>query len=492
MKTIEQKGMYQKFPRSGKDTRVTHYCAGCGHGIVNKLVAECCAEMGLQDNTIFVDPVGCGVFTYYYWDAAHISAAHGRASAAATGVSRARPDAVTIAYQGDGDLGAIGFNNAFQAASRGEKFGCIFINNSLYGMTGGQMAPTTLEGETTTTTPFGRDPALTGHPLHVCEVFSQLQAPVYIARVSVADTKRILQCKQAIKRLFEIQRDHKGYALLEILAPCPTNFRMDPLKAAEFCKNEMEAEFPLGVFKDAEKGVGGSRSCATEGGADAQERVPPASASLVVKPVPQVASCAELFGVSDGVDAPPAEDDPAVPERRFKFAGYGGQGILSLGICVAEAARLEKRHTLWFPSYGPEQRGGSASCSVVVSGMPIGSPTVEHPDVLVCMNQPSYERFVGDVKKGGVVIVDATVPLTKQPPEGVKLYQVPAIQMAEDFGVPKAANTMMLAALRAFKATGLGDESLETALCASFKKKPQLVEKNRDLLRRAEDALLNY
>ena len=132
MKTIEQKGMYQKFPRSGKDTRVTHYCAGCGHGIVNKLVAECCAEMGLQDQTIFVDPVGCGVFTYYYWDAAHISAAHGRASAAATGVSRARPDAVTIAYQGDGDLGAIGFNNAFQAASRGERFGCIFVNNSLY------------------------------------------------------------------------------------------------------------------------------------------------------------------------------------------------------------------------------------------------------------------------------------------------------------------------------------------------------------------------
>ena len=121
MKVVEQKGMYPKFPRSGKDTRVTHYCAGCGHGIVNKLVAECCAEMDLQDRTIFVDPVGCGVFTYYYWDAAHISAAHGRASAAATGISRARPDAVTIAYQGDGDLGAIGFNNAFQAASRGER-----------------------------------------------------------------------------------------------------------------------------------------------------------------------------------------------------------------------------------------------------------------------------------------------------------------------------------------------------------------------------------
>ena len=141
MATIEQKGMYAKFPRSGKNVSFTHYCPGCGHGIINKLIAEACAEMGLQDNTIFVDPVGCGVFTYYYWDAAHISAAHGRASAAATGACRARPDAVTIAYQGDGDLGAIGFNNAFQAASRGENFGCIFVNNSLYGMTGGQMAP---------------------------------------------------------------------------------------------------------------------------------------------------------------------------------------------------------------------------------------------------------------------------------------------------------------------------------------------------------------
>ena len=202
MSVIEQKGMYPEFPRSGKPhARTTHYCPGCGHGIVNKLIAEACAEMGLQDDTIFVDPVGCGVFTYYYWDASHISAAHGRASAAATGACRARPDAVTIAYQGDGDLGAIGFNNAFQAASRGERFGCIFINNSLYGMTGGQMAPTTLEGEKTTTTPFGRDPSLTGHPLHVCEVFNQLQAPVYIARVSVADTRRIMQCKQAIRSL---------------------------------------------------------------------------------------------------------------------------------------------------------------------------------------------------------------------------------------------------------------------------------------------------
>ena len=461
MATIEQKGMYKVFPRSGKNVSFTHYCPGCGHGIINKLIAEACAEFGLQDRTIFVDPVGCGVFTYYYWDAAHISAAHGRASAAATGACRARPDAVTIAYQGDGDLGAIGFNNAFQAASRGEKFGCIFVNNSLYGMTGGQMAPTTLDGETTTTTPFGRDPALTGHPLHVCEVFAQLKAPVYIARVSVADTRRIMQAKQAIRKVFEIQRDGKGYAMLEILAPCPTNFRMNAQDAAAFCMNEMEKEFPLGVFRD-------------ETGREA----------LSVRPVPQVASCHDLFVEKDAV--PPAESDASFAERRFKFAGYGGQGILSLGLAVAEAARLERRHTLWFPSYGPEQRGGSANCSVVVSGTPIGSPTVEHPDVLVCMNQPAYERFVGDVKTGGVVIVDETVPVKVQPPEGVKLIVWPAIKMAEEFGVPKAANTMMLAALKKFKCTGLSDESLERALVASFKKKPALGEKNRELLRLAE------
>ena len=454
--------MYPSFPRSGKDVSYTHYCPGCGHGIINKLIAEACAELGLQDTTVFVDPVGCGVFTYYYWDAAHVSAAHGRASAAATGVSRARPDAVTIAYQGDGDLGAIGFNNAFQAASRGEKFGCIFVNNSLYGMTGGQMAPTTLDGEVTTTTPFGRDVSLTGWPLHVCEVFNQLKAPVYIARVSVADTKRIMQAKAAVRKVFEIERDRKGYAILEILAPCPTNFKMTPAAAAAFCMNEMEKEFPLGVFRDESEKVRASEA----------------------RSVPAVSSCAELFAESKAL--PPPEDDSSFAERRFKFAGYGGQGILSLGLTVAEAARIERRHTLWFPSYGPEQRGGSANCSVVVSGSRIGTPTVEHPDVLVCMNRPSFARFAPDVAKGGTVIVDETVDREGiAVPEGVKLIVWPAIRLAEELGVPKAANTMMLAALEKFSLTGLSGESLEEALVASFKKKPALGEKNREILRKA-------
>ena len=250
MKTIEQKGMYQKFPRSGKDTRVTHYCAGCGHGIVNKLVAECCAEMGLQDQTIFVDPVGCGVFTYYYWDAAHISAAHGRASAAATGVSRARPDAVTIAYQGDGDLGAIGFNNAFQAASRGEKFGCIFINNSLYGMTGGQMAPTSLVGQVTQTSPYGRDPKTQGYPIRICELLSTLEAPAYLERVTVNSVKNVNRAKKAILKAFRNQVEGRGFSLVEVLSACPTNWGMTPQKALQWIDEAMIPQFPLGVFRD--------------------------------------------------------------------------------------------------------------------------------------------------------------------------------------------------------------------------------------------------
>ena len=252
MKVVEQKGMYQKFPRSGKDTRVTHYCPGCGHGIVNKLVAECCAEMGLQDQTIFVDPVGCGVFTYYYWDAAHISAAHGRASAVATGSCRARPDAVTIAYQGDGDLGAIGFNNAFQAASRGENFACIFINNSLYGMTGGQMAPTSLPGQITQTSPYGRDVKTQGYPIRVCELLATLDAPSYLARVTVNKVKNVNQAKKAIKKAFQYQLDGKGFTLVEVLSACPTNWGLEPQKALEWIDEKMIPYYPLGVYRDKE------------------------------------------------------------------------------------------------------------------------------------------------------------------------------------------------------------------------------------------------
>lgn len=463
--TKKTTGMYDVFTRSGQATRATHYCAGCGHGIINKLIAEAMAELGLQDRTIIVGPVGCGVFGYYYWDCGNISAAHGRAHAVATGVNRVERDAVVLSYQGDGDFGAIGFNNCFQAASRGEHFAAFFVNNAIYGMTGGQMAPTSLLEMKTLTSPNGRDARESGYPLHVCEVFNQLEAPVYIERVSVADASRIMKARKAIRKAIEIQRDGKGYAFVEIIAPCPTNMGVDALKAAEFCTTVMEKEFPLGCFRD--------RS------ADAQPR-----AKRPHAPTPMA-----FFAKEDAQEVPAAQEDATFGEVRLKFTGFGGQGILSLGLCVAEAARLEQRFTTWFPTYGPEQRGGAAACSVVISGKPIGSPAVDHPQVLVCMNQPSYEHFVATVRPGGVVIVDATVTRTVEPAPGVKLIVVPAITRAAEQGLPKAANTLMLAAMSRLGVTRLTREHLLDALTASFKKKPALAEKNRVLFETAEEEL---
>ncbi|MDD4103304.1 MAG: thiamine pyrophosphate-dependent enzyme, partial [Kiritimatiellae bacterium] len=369
-------GMYQSFARSGRETRSTHYCAGCGHGIIHKLVAEAMYELGLQDRAIMISPIGCSVFGYYYWDCANLGAAHGRAPAAGTAINRLRRNAVLALYQGDGDLGAIGFNHTFQAASRGEHMAVFFVNNATYGMTGGQMAPTTLPGAKTMTTPYGRDSLTDGYPLHVCEVLNQLKAPVYIERVSVADTRRIMQARRAIRKAFEIQRDGKGYAFIEFLSPCPTTLGCDAVASAQFCIDQMEREFPLGCLRD--------------NSAVATPRAPLAKAVPVD----------EFFKNSEESQAPAEQPDRRIAELHLKFAGFGGQGVLSLGVCVAETARLESRFTTWFPTYGPEQRGGSAACSVIISGTPIGSPVVDYPHVLVCMNQPSYERFVGTVRPG--------------------------------------------------------------------------------------------
>jgi 2-oxoisovalerate ferredoxin oxidoreductase beta subunit len=224
----------------------------------------------------------------------------------------------------------------------------------------------------------------------------------------------------------------------------------------------MEKEFPLQCFRDKS--------------AEVQPRGK--------QPTPPAIN--DFFAADQSQEVPPAQVDETFEEVRLKFSGFGGQGILSLGHCVAEAARLENRFTTWFPSYGPEQRGGAAACSVVISGKPIGSPSVDHPNVLVCMNQPSYERFVGTVAPGGTVIVDATVTRTVEPPVGVKLVVMPAIDLATKLGVPKAANTMMLVALSKHGVTHLTRDNLLNALVGSFWKKPALAEKNRFLFTAAE------
>ncbi len=227
-----------------------HYCPGCSHGIVHKLVAEVMEELGLIDSAILVCPVGCAVFAGNYLACDTIEAAHGRAPAAATGIKRTHPDQLVVTYQGDGDLASIGTAEIVHAAMRGEKFTTIFINNAIYGMTGGQMAPTTLLGQYATTAPLGRQKDIHGMPMRVSELLSTMGGLVYAERVCVADVPNILKAKKAIKKAFEKQLAGEGFTFVEVLASCPTNWGMTPLEANRWVLEEMAAYYPLGVIKE--------------------------------------------------------------------------------------------------------------------------------------------------------------------------------------------------------------------------------------------------
>jgi 2-oxoglutarate ferredoxin oxidoreductase subunit beta len=230
-----------------------HYCPGCTHGIVHRLIAESIDELNVRKNTIAIAPVGCAVFAYNYFNCDSQEAAHGRAPAVATGVKRTLPDRVVFTYQGDGDLASIGMAEIVHAANRGEKITVIFINNAIYGMTGGQMAPTTLPGQKTTTSPLGRDPETTGHPIKVAELLNTLTSPAYLARVSVHDPKNIIKAKEAIKKAFEIQVKGIGFSLVEVLSTCPTNWGLSPVEALKWLEDRMIPQFPLGVFRSPEE-----------------------------------------------------------------------------------------------------------------------------------------------------------------------------------------------------------------------------------------------
>ncbi len=227
-----------------------HFCPGCSHGIVHRLVAEVMDEMGIVGDTIGVCPVGCAVMSYDYFACDMIEAAHGRAPAVATGVKRSRPDKFVFTYQGDGDLAAIGTAETVHSATRGENITIIFINNTIYGMTGGQMAPTTLPGQVTQTTPYGRDPKVAGYPVRVCELLATLSGTAYAERVAVDNAQHIRAAKKAIRKAFDIQAAGKGFSIVEILSTCPTNWGMTPVQAVERVRNEMIPYYPLGVYKD--------------------------------------------------------------------------------------------------------------------------------------------------------------------------------------------------------------------------------------------------
>ena len=236
-------------PKSLKKA-VFHYCPGCGHSVAHRLICEVIDEMGLQETTVGIPPPGCSVFAYNYFDVDMAESAHGRGAAVATGIKRAFPEIVVFTYQGDGDLAGIGTAETIHAANRGENITTIFINNAVYGMTGGQMAPTTLRGMKTTTTPYGRDHLLEGHPIKMSEILALLEGVAYIERVAVNSPSNIRKTKKAIAKAFQMQLDKRGFSMVEILSPCPTNWKMSSVQAWKWVDEEMTRVFPLGVFKD--------------------------------------------------------------------------------------------------------------------------------------------------------------------------------------------------------------------------------------------------
>ncbi len=457
-------GLYSEYPRKGGSApAATHYCPGCGHGILHKLIGEAMEELGIQDRCVLLSPVGCAVFAYYYLDCGHVQAAHGRAPAVGTGISRAEDDAIVISYQGDGDLASIGLNETIQAANRGEKMAVFFVNNTVYGMTGGQMAPTTLVGEVTSTTPTGRDPREAGYPLHVCEILDTLKAPVYIERVSLSDIEHIRKARRAVRRALEIQRDKKGYAFVEFLSPCPTILRMDAKGVESFINEEMEKEFPLKRFRD--------RS---------------AEAEPIVRPESDYSkeSLERIFGISEERSIEPVPE-PSFISKSVRISGFGGQGVLSMGLALAQAAYLAGRFVSWYPDYGPEQRGGTSNCTVVISGEPIASPVVDDIDVLVAFNRPSLEKF--SARAMGLIIYD-TLAGEFEAQNGARAMAVPATEIATERGAQQAANTAMLGALMAAGNLGLPEDAFVDAIKNAFSKKPRLVPLNLEIFRAGAEA----
>jgi len=419
---------YDTFERKpGSDQKTTTYCPGCGHGILHKIVGEALEDFGVQDRAIFLSPVGCSVFGYYYFHTGNVQTAHGRAPAVATGLKRANPESVVISYQGDGDLAAIGGLEIMHAANRGEGMTVIFVNNSIYGMTGGQMAPTTLEDQVTTTTPQGRSVENEGYPIKMSEIIATLDAPVYVERTRIADMNSIMDTRDAIRKALKIQIEGNGFAFVEVLTACNSNLGLDGPEGMEWVKETQSKVFPIGVKKD--------ESDEFEGRNVTKEKAAPE----------------ELREILDVRDIKVPEDKVREYEdedinQKLKIAGFGGQGILSLGRVFAEMGMRHKFKVSWLPSYGPEMRGGTANCSVKISSTKIGTPLVEKPTFLIAMNKPSLDKFESTVVKGGNIIYNSSIVKRKVEREDVNSVGIPATELAEELGSGQVANMIMFGA----------------------------------------------
>jgi 2-oxoisovalerate ferredoxin oxidoreductase beta subunit len=465
---------YDQYERKADLQHQTHYCPGCGHGVAHKLIAEAIADLGLQDRTIFVSPVGCSVFAYYYFDVGNVQLAHGRAPAGATGIKRACPDKIVISYQGDGDLAAIGTAEIIHAANRGEKISVFFINNAIYGMTGGQMAPTTLLCQRSTTSPWGRREKNEGFPLHVCELLSTLEAPVYIERVALSDNKNIMKARKAVRHALEIQRDGIGFSFVEILSPCPTIWAKDPVEARQWVAEKMIPIFPLNVFRD-------------------HRHEPVENPVVPQRSIPEVLEISEPVGTAalgrPGEQSSPKHTHP-FHDFSINIAGFGGQGVLLLGQLLIEMGMREGLEVSWLPSYGPEMRSGSAHCYVCLSKDRIGTPLVSHPDVLIAMNEISLHKFAPQVAPGGLILYNHSRLPQDFPLPQARVICIPASEIADKLGSAKAANVVLLGALLeetecllAATATGI----LETKV-----KRVEMMEVNRKALAAGREFIDHY
>ena len=422
---------YQRFERHahgvGLKGHATHYCPGCGHGLVHKYLAEAIGDLDVQDRTVAVSPVGCAVFMFYYLDTGNTQAAHGRAPAVALGHKLANPDSIVVTYQGDGDLASIGLAEILQVAQMGLPMTFIFVNNAIYGMTGGQMAPTSLLGQETTTSPRGRD-RLTGEPLKVAEMIAGLDGPAYVERVALFDSKQRMRAKKAIKKALTLQVEKRGLGFVEVLAECPTHLHATPTEAERWVMERMVPIFPLGVKKDS-------------GGEPWSAPGPPCfEAQDLTRTIGAVGDPAPRFG--GGFPLHLDRDDVAI-----KFAGAGGDGAQTIARLSALAAINEGFDATFIPSYGPESRGGTSYADVHVARREVLSPAADTPHVLLAFNAPSLEKFGPLARAGGWILYDATVIADPPAPApDVHLVGIPFTRIAADLGKMRVKNTVALGA----------------------------------------------
>ena len=463
-------GFFDTFERRpGPIKKNMHYCPGCGHGILHKLVAEALVDLEMQDKMIFISPVGCSVFAYYYFDCGGISVPHGRAPAVATGLLRANPDSYVISYQGDGDLGAIGLNNFLQAANRGENLTVCFVNNAIYGMTSGQMAPTTLLGQRTATSPYGRSVTNEGFPLKVAEMVAALESPIYVERVALTSIKNIRSARRALRKGLTNMKEKKGFSLIEFLSGCPINLKKSAEETDKWIEEEMIPYFPLGCLKDI---------------SDERDKI------IRPKPIFDKEHVSKALLESAGGMKWGNKETKLRKDLRIKCAGFGGQGVLSLGMMLAAMGQSRDINVSWLPSYGPEMRGGTANCSVVMSNDTIGTPIVQETNILIAMNQPSMDKFLPDLVPNGILLYDSTS--VKPPKTQTRVYGVEATRIALDIGNIKCANSVIMGAFAAcLKGFELEDyeDAFEGAIHTTFRKKPHLVDLNILAFRKGKDSV---